>query len=175
MMIILAAVGAYLLGCVPAGRLVEQLLGERAWTRWAMIAADALKGVLAVSLLTPVGPWSQALTATAVLAGHLYPITGDESRDAGLSVAAGALSVVSPVAVPVYALLWAIGFVISGYQALGAGMAVILFAPAFGFVAGWPLGLISVPVCVMLLERLRPALRRVVLGTEPRHLWRTGG
>jgi len=174
-LIVLFAVLSYLLGNVPVAQLVEHALGERRLTPWAVHAANALKGIAAVMLLTPTGPWGQMVSATGVVAGHLYPLAGRDDRDLGLGVAAGALAVVSPVAPFVWLFLWAIGFVVSGYQAVGSAVATVFLAPALGWWAGWPLGVISLPVCYMILDRLRPALRRVVLGTEPRHVWRTGG
>jgi glycerol-3-phosphate acyltransferase PlsY len=171
---ILSAIGAYLIGSAPFGLLVERLLSERSFKHIAAILADILKGFIAVALLTPVGPWSQALTATAVVAGHQWSILGGERGNTGLAVAAGAISVISPIAIPVWAFLWALTFVISGYQPVASATATVFFAPLLGWIAGWPLGLMSLPVCAMILDRLRPALRRVLLGTEPRHIWRAG-
>lgn len=174
MSIILAAAVAYLLGCVSAGPLVLRLLPERSWNHLAAHLADALKGAAAVALLTPAGPWSPAVTATAVVAGHLWPVTGRQEAGLGLAVAAGALSMISPVSPFVWALLWAITFVATGFQPVACAVATIFFAPLMGYIAGWPLGAMALPVCVMIMDRLRPSLRRVLLGTEPRHVWRAG-
>ena len=60
----------------------------------------------------------------------------------------------------------------SGPITVACAIATALFGPALGWFAGWPLGLIALPSCLMLLERQRAALRRVLRGEEPKHHWR---
>jgi hypothetical protein len=82
------------------------------------------------------------------------------------------VSVISPVTPAIWVFLWAVTFVLSGYHPVACAVATIFFGPVMGYVAGWPLGAMALPVCVMILDRLRAGLRRAMLGTEPRHVWR---
>ena len=173
--IIFPAAAAYAAGCVPAAALVERLVGPHSWSRWAGWAVDVVKGFAAVVLFEAAHPWGAALAATAVVAGHVWPIAGGAPGRQPLLVAAGALSAVSPIAVPAWGLIWGLAYVASGWPSAASAAATVLAPLAVGVVAGWPLGLMCVPVCVLVLERMREPIRRVLLGTEPRHLWRGGG
>ena len=171
--IVLSAAAAYALGCVPAAAAVDALAPHRAWTRWVRWAVDFLKGVLAVALLASGLPWGDSLAATAVVAGQLWPMFGPGGRS-GIAVLLGALTILTPVALPIFALVWGVVYVASGWLSLALVVAMALLPVAAGVVAGWPLGLMCVPACILVLERYRDAMRRVLLGTEPRHLWRGG-
>jgi len=171
--IIVPAAAAYALGCVPAAAAVDALAPHRGWTHWVRWVVDFLKGVLAVALLAPGHPWGGSLAATAVVAGELWPMFGQGGRS-GAAVLLGALTTLTPVALPIGALVWGVVYVASGWLSLALVGAVTLLPVAVGVVAGWPLGLMCVPACILVLERQRDAMRRVLLGTEPRHLWRGG-
>ena len=175
-MIVGPALASYLVGSLPIARLAaparEAGVSPR-WLRAGMIAADALKGLLVMGFLGASGnPYVQSLVATAVVAGQQWPFWTSERDERGLAVAAGALTLVTPIAAPVWAVLWAIGYVASGYLTAGSAFATLLFPLATGFLAGWPFALVSLPVCVMVLERHRVAVRRMLAGLEPRHYWR---
>ena len=98
---------------------------------------------------------------------------GQSGRSA-VTVALGACTALTPVALPIFALAWGVVYVASGWLSLAFVGAMALLPVAVGVLAGWPLGLMCVPACVIVLERFRDAMRRVLLGTEPRHLWRGG-
>lgn len=171
---VLWAVAAYLLGGLPVARFVSSRLRAETVRVAAVALAEVLLGAIAVTWApTSGGLLGQVLAATAVLAGHQWPFTG-APRGRGLTVAAGALLVASPLAVPVWAVLWGLGFVVTGFPAVGRTAASMLTAPLVGYIAGWPLGLGCVSVCLLLLEQERGPMRRVLLGTEPPHVWRPG-
>jgi glycerol-3-phosphate acyltransferase PlsY len=143
------------------------------WIGWSVLAADVLKGVLAVEIAGGgASALLQSLLAAAAVAGHNWPIWLRGRGGKGLATAAGALSIVVPIVVPVWGLLWGIGYVASGYIVVGTLAATVLVAPAVGFVAGWGYGLAMIPACVLILLRHREKVRRLLLGTEPRHYWR---
>ena len=169
--IISGAVAAYLVGCVPAARLVSERAAGRRWTPWAAALADVAKGFLALWLLAPVGSMGQAFILTAVVAGDQWPVFGKDIGRSGQWVLLGAIADVTPVAPPLWAVLWGIGFVASGYFTIGKAVATALLPPVLGFVAGWPLGWIALPGCAMVLERSREAVRRAQSGEEPKHYW----
>ena len=168
---ILRAVAAYLLGCVPTARLVSRLTQGRAFEPAAIAAGDFLKGFLAASLFAPNGSIGQALIVTAAVAGDQWPIAGREVGRSGLWVLLGALSGLTPVALPVWVVLCAISFVASGYKALAVAVSLALLPFALGFIAGWPLGWLAVPGCLLVIERYHDALRRIRAGEEPKHHW----
>jgi len=143
------------------------------WIGWAVLVLDVLKGVAAVAIGGPgASTLLQSLLAAAAVAGHNWPIWLHGKGGKGLAAAAGALTVLTPVSIPVWGVLWGIGYVASGYIVFGTVAATILVAPAVGFIAGWGFGLAMVPVCLLILARQREKIRRLLLGTEPRHYWR---
>ena len=171
--IISGAVTAYLVGCVPAARVAAALSAGRRWASGAGALADAAKGFLALWLLAPSGSVAQALLVTAIVAGDQWPVFGKEIGRSGQWALLGAIAVVTPVAPPLWAVLWGIGFVASGYFAIGRAVATAALPPLLGFVAGGPLGWIALPGCVMVLERSRELVRRARAGGEPKHHWKS--
>ncbi len=90
----------------------------------------------------------------------------------GFMVAAGAITMITPLALPLWGFLWALGFVVSGYRAAGTLVATALLPFALGISAGWPFALIVAPAWLLILIRLRPEARRVLLGVEQKYHWR---
>ena len=168
---ILRAGAAYLLGCVPTPQLVPRLTKGHALEQAAIAAADFLRGFVAATLLAPNGSVGQTLIVTAVVAGHQWPVTGRDVGRSGLWTFMGALSAITPMALPVWAVLWALAFVASGYKALGMAVSLAVLPFVLGFVAGWPLGWMAVPGGLLVLDRYRDALRRIRAGEEPKHHW----
>ncbi len=172
------AVASYIVGSLPIARLAPKARQAGVlppWIKGGLIAADVLKGVLAVSLVgASDNPYAQSLAATAVVVGQQWPIWTSDREERGLAVAAGALTLVTPIAVPAWAVLWAIGYVASGYLTVGSAAATALLPFVLGYFAGWPFGLVVLPVCLLVLERHRDELRRILAGGEPKHYWRGG-
>lgn len=166
---VLWAVAAWFAGSVPAhqaGRFVP--------SRFAPALSGLILfilGSLAVYGMPAEGLLPQSLAATAALAGAQYP--GWRSGGGrGLPVAAGALLVLSPVAIPLAMVVWGIGYVTTGYPAVGRIAMSLLTPPLVGLLAGWPAGLAVLPLGAMVALWDRPAARRVLLGTEVKHNWR---
>ena len=188
------AVAAYLLGSLPSAYLVVRfakgpdlrsvesgnvgaLNAFRAtglgWVGVVVLLMDVGKGALAVLLAGDgAGPSTQMLVATLVVAGHNYPLWLGGRGGKGLAAAAGALSMITPLSVPLWGLVWALGYVLSGYIALGIVVATALLPILLGLFAGWAFGAASVPVCTLVLLRHREKMRRLLLGVEPKHYWR---
>jgi glycerol-3-phosphate acyltransferase PlsY len=72
----------------------------------------------------------------------------------------------------VWALGWALGFVVSGYRSVARVTSTLLLPVLLGLATGWPLGLAALAACIMVLERQRGALKRMLRGQEPKHYWR---
>ena len=169
--IISGAVAAYLVGCVPAARVASSLSAGRRWSPLAGALADAAKGFIALWLFAPIGSVGQALIVTALVAGDQWPLVGREVGRSGQWALLVAIAEVTPVAPPLWAVCWGLGFVASGYFAVGKAVATALLPPFLGFVAGGPLGWIALPGCAMVLERSRDVVRRARAGEEPKHYW----
>jgi glycerol-3-phosphate acyltransferase PlsY len=194
MRIVALAVAAYLLGSLPSAYLIVRfargtdlravesgsvgaLNAFRAtgagWIGVAVLILDVGKGMLAVVLAGDgAGIATQALVTTLAVAGHNWPIWLSGKGGKGLATAAGALTLVTPLSVPLWAVIWALAYVGSGYIALGTIAATALLPVFLGIVAGWAYGLAALPACLLILTRHREKMRRVLLGAEPKHYWR---
>lgn len=188
------AVAAYLLGSLPSAFIVVRLARgtdvRRAesgnvgalnafratgsgWIGAAVLVLDVAKGVLAVALAgSGAGLGTQSLVATLAVAGHNWPLWLGGKGGKGLATAAGALTMITPPSVPLWAVVWALGYVTSGYIALGTVLATAILPAVLGLVAGWAYGLAALPACLLILVRHHEKVRRLLLGTEPRHYWR---
>ncbi len=177
MMPVFRALAAYLVGCVPVARIVAGLVPDAKWSRVAFALTDFLKGLLAVLFLAPVGLGSvgQALVLTALVAGDQWPAWGMERGRLGFWVAAGGMSMITPIAPVINAVLWGVGFAVSGYFVIGRAVGLVLTWVLLGLIAGWPIGLIALPPSLMVLERSLPELRLVRSGEAPKHHWKSGG
>ena len=188
------AAAAYLLGSLPSAFLVVRfakgpdlrtvesgsvgaLNAFRAtglgWVGLVVLILDVGKGALAMLVAGDgAGPATQAMVAVLVVAGHIYPIWLRGRGGKGLAAAAGAFSVVTPVAVPLWGLAWGLGYVATGFIAFGTIVATFLLPLLLGVIAGWTYALIAIPMCVLLLLAQREKVRRLLLGAEPKHYWR---
>jgi len=143
------------------------------WVGWAVLAVDVLKGWFAVAIAGPgAGTYFLAVLAAAAVAGHNWPVWLRWQGGKGLATAAGACSLITPIAVPAWGLIWGIGYVLSGYIAVGTILATLLLPAAVGLMAGWGFGLAVTPACLLILVRHREKARSLLRGGEPRHYWR---
>ncbi len=188
------AVAAYLLGSLPSAYLavraakgpdlrsagsgnVGALNAFRVtglgWVGVLVLVVDVAKGALAVRLAGDgASVTTQAILATLVVVGHAFPVWLRGHGGRGLAPAAGALSLVTPLAVPLWALVWGLAYVVSGYVALGTIVATAFLPLLLGPTAGWAYGGAALPVCVLILLRHRAKMRSLLLGTERKHHWR---
>jgi glycerol-3-phosphate acyltransferase PlsY len=138
-----------------------------------VLLLDVGKGLLAVVLAGDgAGPATQSLAATLVVVGHNYPLWLRGKGGKGLAAAAGALTMLTPLSVPLWGLVWALGYVVSGYIAFGVVLATAVLPILLGMLAGWAYAAASLPVCLLVLVRHREKMRRLLLGAEPKHYWR---
>lgn len=188
-LLILIAIGAYLLGSIPFGVLVTRLLGLgdlrsigsgnigatnvlRTGNKGAALATlvlDAGKGAVAVLIARAVaGNDAAQLAAFASFLGHLFPVWLKFRGGKGVATFFGTL----------LALAWPIGLTtcaawvvlvlatrISSASALGASLAVPLFLWMYG-----PQSMIALAFALAALVWLRHGanIRRLLNGTEPR-------
>ena len=196
MRILALAIAAYLIGSLPSAFVVVRLArgtdlrtvesgsvgalnAFRAtgagWVGVVVLIIDVGKGVLAVFLAGDgAGMATLAMVTAAAVAGHNWPIWLGGKGGKGLATAAGALSLITPLSVPLWGVIWGLGYVLSGYIALGTILATALLPVALGVIAGWGYGLAALPTCLLILARHREKMRRLLLGAEPKHYWRGG-
>ena len=113
------------------------------------------------------------VTALAV-AGHNWPIWLGGKGGKGLATAAGALTLITPLSVPLWGVIWGLAYVTSGYLALATIVATAALPILLGIFAGWAYGLLALPTALLVLARHREKMRRLLLGAEPKHYWRGG-
>jgi len=196
MRILALAIAAYLIGSLPSAFVVVRLsrgtdlravdsgsVGAlnafratgAGWVGVVVLILDVGKGMLAVILAGDgAGLPTLAMVTALAVAGHNWPIWLGGKGDKGLATAAGALTLVTPLSVPLWGVIWALGYVASGYIAFGTIVATALLPVALGIIAGWAYGLAALPTAVLVLARHREKMRRLLLGAEPKHYWRGG-
>jgi len=196
MRILALAIAAYLIGSLPSAFVVVRLsrgtdlravdsgsVGAlnafratgAGWVGVVVLILDVGKGMLAVILAGDgAGLPTLAMVMALAVAGHNWPIWLGGKGGKGLATAAGALTLVTPLSVPLWGVIWALGYVASGYIAFGTIVATALLPVALGIIAGWAYGLAALPTAVLVLARHREKMRRLLLGAEPKHYWRGG-
>jgi len=196
MRILALAIAAYLIGSLPSAFVVVRLsrgtdlravdsgsVGAlnafratgAVWVGVVVLILDVGKGMLAVILAGDgAGLPTLAMVTALAVAGHNWPIWLGGKGGKGLATAAGALTLVTPLSVPLWGVIWALGYVASGYIAFGTIVATALLPVALGIIAGWAYGLAALPTAVLVLARHREKMRRLLLGAEPKHYWRGG-
>lgn len=184
-------VGAYLLGSIPFGYLVVRLLSGKDVRRagsqnvgatnalrtagWGagllVFVLDVGKGVVPVLLMGAINPatrWVGAAAAAAVI-GHCYPVWLKFKGGKGISTAAGAFAVLSPLSAACAGGVWLV--VLAARQLVSlASMVAVASLPVFlYFVGGAHLHLVASGALVAAVCLLRhwSNLRRMVEGTEP--------
>lgn len=189
LLIVLAMVGAYLLGSIPFGLLIARTFaqvdvrgagsGNIGATNVARTAGkklgiatlllDAAKGALAVVLARALElelPWVCGAAALAVL-GHVFPVWLRFAGGKGVATAAGVFLALAPqatgVAVLVFAVTFAVGRVVSVASLLGS-LALV------GALVLWdgrtPVWLTGVGLVALIFARHAGNLSRLVRGQE---------
>lgn len=190
------AIAAYLIGSLPSAFIVVRLsrgtdlrtvesgsVGAlnafratgAGWIGVVVLLLDIGKGMLAVVLAGDGAglPTLGMVTALAV-AGHNWPIWLGGKGGKGLATAAGALTLITPLSVPLWGVIWGLAYVTSGYLALATIVATAALPILLGIFAGWAYGLLALPTALLVLARHREKMRRLLLGAEPKHYWRGG-
>jgi glycerol-3-phosphate acyltransferase PlsY len=195
MEILIATVAAYLIGSVSFAVIVSALMGLadprsygsknpgatnvlRSGNKKAAILTllgDALKGWLAVWLVTRFGPryglddTAIATVALAVFLGHLYPIFFKFKGGKGVATAAGVLLAIHPVLGIATLATWVIIAFFFRYSSLAALVAAV-FAPLFDIFmfganrVGWAVFAMS----ALLIWRHRANIAKLIEGKESR-------
>jgi glycerol-3-phosphate acyltransferase PlsY len=190
---ILLIVFSYLLGAVPFGLIFSNVFSRvdvrnvgsgnigatnvlRAAGKTAALLtllADALKGYLPVLAATLIfrDDSITALTGTAAILGHNFPIYLGFKGGKGVATSYGVVLAVSPWTGFIILLIWPIAAYIWRYSSLSA-LISMAFYPILTFTTtspvSKPFGLLSLFVFGIIYYRHRENIKRLIAGTEPK-------
>ena len=196
MILVITALGAFLLGSIPTGYLVARAKGIDIRQHGSgnigatnvfrtlgkplgilVFFLDALKGFAAVWLALRYGgpsAWPPILAAVAAIAGHNYTPWLGFKGGKGIATSAGVLIALMPWAVLAIALVWFAVFFATRYVSLASISAAAALPAAVG--ALWfygcggsaPLLGFSLLIAALAIWRHRSNIERLMAGTEHR-------
>lgn len=185
--------GGYLLGSIPTGYLVARargvdirshgsgnigatnafrVLGKTAGV--CVLAADALKGVLAVVLASKLGvgardDWMAVAGGAAAIAGHNYTCWLNFKGGKGIATSAGVMGALLPGALGLSVAAWLAVLLLSRFVSLASITAsIVLPISAWALSASTPVFSIALVAGMSGLWRHRANMRRLLDGTEAR-------
>jgi acyl phosphate:glycerol-3-phosphate acyltransferase len=142
-----------------------------AWRGVIVMALDVAKGIAAVAMAYVLAGSAvlAALTGTAAIVGHIYPVWLRFHGGKGVAVAAGVFTMLSPVATGIAAMLFLITVLATRYVSL-ASMAASLALPSAAWLVGEPRPVVlsAAGSAALILFRHRGNLQRLRTGTERR-------
>jgi glycerol-3-phosphate acyltransferase PlsY len=137
----------------------------------AVMTLDIAKGAAAVAIayLSAGGIAIPALTGTAAVVGHIYPVWLRFRGGKGIAVAAGAFGMLSPIATGIALTLFVVIVWTTRYVSLGSVAATLALPPA-AWLTGAPAAVVGAAAgsAGLILFRHRANLRRLRSGTERR-------
>ena len=195
LLIVIAMVGAYLMGSFPSAFIMGRLrkgvdirqVGSRnmgamnvfytvGFVEGALVLAlDVAKGAAAVALARYLGlpEVVQLLAGLAAILGHIFPVFLGFRGGKGGAVCIGVLSFLMPWGIPVFSAVFVLVLAITHYPTLSYSVALA----GFPFVAGWVYHrweLVVFSVAILLLPGIRylPRLKEMrVKGGSWRHVF----
>jgi glycerol-3-phosphate acyltransferase PlsY len=191
--ILVALVGAYLVGSLSFAVIVSRLMGladprsygsgnpgatnvlrsGRKAAALITLALDALKGYLPVLLVLILGPrfglgeTTAAFAGLAAFVGHLWPVFFQFKGGKGVATAAGVLMAINPLLGAFTLLSFAIVLAFSRYVSL-ASLVAAVFAPFYQALI-WglePMILALIAMSLLLIWRHEANIRKLLAGTE---------
>lgn len=188
-MLMLVALGAYLIGSIPFGVLITRALGLgdlrgigsgnigatnvlRTGNKKAALATlllDGAKGAVAVLAARYLaGPEAALVAGGAAFLGHLYPVWLRFRGGKGVATFLGVMLALAPVVGLICCLTWLVMAVISRISSLSALLAAVT-APVWLALIGPPGSVwLGIGMAGLVLARHHANIRRLLDGTEPR-------
>jgi glycerol-3-phosphate acyltransferase PlsY len=190
--VVLAAIVAYLIGCIPFAALAARAKGVDLRVHGSgnlgatnairvlgpavgipVLLADVAKGWCAAAIVPRIaGPphmETAILCAAAAVAGHVFPVTLGLRGGKGVATAAGALFALAPGAIGIAAAAFVAVLLGTRYVSLASITASAALAIAL-WVEGAPLVLrvAGSAIALLVITRHRANVTRLARGTEPR-------
>lgn len=169
-----AAVVAYLIGTVPVRAWIGNVRGRIIRTPvipvelW-ILGLEMLKGALATLIGLLLAGWIGAsLAAVAVVFGETFPLGYHHLRGSGVTTAAGALFVLSPLLIFIGVLIYVLSLLITRYHILSA-LSAVIGVLLLGLILSTHLYVWMVIFCLagFILPRLRSGRNRFPPGRKP--------
>jgi glycerol-3-phosphate acyltransferase PlsY len=136
-----------------------------------IVALDLAKGASAVLIANRAGLGAavQAASGVAAVVGHVFPVWLGFRGGKGVATACGVFAVLAPFATALAGLVFVVTVWGTRYVSLGSlGAAVVLPPLAYYLAAPVAVVVAAVACTMMIVERHRPNLARLLRGTEPR-------
>lgn len=191
-LLVIVAIGAYLMGSVPFGIVVTRLFGLgdirkigsgnigatnvlRTGSKSAALATvllDAGKGLLAVLLAARfIGPDAAQVAGLFAFLGHLLPIWLGFRGGKGVATLLGVLVGLAPLVGLIAFGAWLFTFFVYRISSLSAIVAAVL-TPLVAYIVGFEeLTALILLTAVLLIWKHRGNIQRLIDGTEPMTVW----
>lgn len=184
---------AYLLGSIPFGLLIVQLLTQgdirrmgsgnigatnvkrAVGARWAAatLMCDGLKGFLptlaAIWLCGTTHQWLPAMTALAAIVGHMHPLYfGFKPGGKGVATTLGCLLIIAPMACIIALAIFLPAVYFSRRVSVGSIGATLSLPPTTWFTTHDPaIGIAAIIIMALILSRHKDNIQRLANGLEP--------
>jgi glycerol-3-phosphate acyltransferase PlsY len=132
---------------------------------------DIAKGAGAVQWVSTLtaGAAAPALAGVAAVVGHIYPVWLRFRGGKGVATAAGAFSVLTPMALAPAAVLFVVTVWLTRFVSLGSLVATIALGPIAASLGAPPVVVLAaVLAAALIVFRHRSNIQRLVAGTERR-------
>ncbi|MGZ4676046.1 MAG: glycerol-3-phosphate acyltransferase [Acidimicrobiia bacterium] len=185
--VLVAALPAYLLGTFPTAILVARAGGHDVLTEgsgnpgasnvarlmgWRfgllVMAGDLAKGAIAAGVgLALAGRAAGYILGILAVLGHTYPVTRRFKGGKGVATAGGMLAVLHPLIVAALAVVWFLTARVLRLASVGSIIVAVLFPVAVALAgrAGWEIAVTSALALLVVIRHL-PNLRRLLRGQE---------
>jgi acyl phosphate:glycerol-3-phosphate acyltransferase len=188
---VLAIIGAYLIGSIPFALILTRCLSGvdlrgigsgnlgaanvvrvSGFTAGVIVALlDMGKGAAGVMLAVTItgNAAAPAAAGLAAIVGHVYPIWLRFRGGKGVATACGVFSLLTPVAIPPALLIFLVTVWLSGYISLASLMATVA-VPALAYASGSPAPAVTAALAasIIIVFRHRSNVMRLTRGSEPR-------
>ncbi|MGZ6912914.1 MAG: glycerol-3-phosphate acyltransferase [Acidimicrobiia bacterium] len=185
--VLVAALPAYLLGTFPTAILVARAGGHDVLTEgsgnpgasnvarlmgWRfgllVMAGDLAKGAIAAGVgLALAGRAAGYILGILAVLGHTYPVTRRFKGGKDVATAGGMLAVLHPLIVAALAVVWFLTARVLRLASVGSIIVAVLFPVAVALAgrAGWEIAVTSALALLVVIRHL-PNLRRLLRGQE---------